>query len=314
MGKIYTFFPVKPIFVAIVVVFEIGSIVCAAAPSSIAFIIGRAIAGIGSAGNIAGAQLILVDILPLRKRPKYQGLIGATFGLASILGPILGGIFTTNLTWRWCFWINVPIGGVALAGLLFLVPYRKAPQEYKDKGFVERVKRFDPIGTVVLIPGLICVLLALQWGGNLYAWRDARVIAPLATGTVLLVIFGFIQSWVGDFGTVPPRILRQRSITACTVVAIGFGAALVILSFYLPIWFQAIKGLSASDAGIRLLSYFLASTVFVIISGVIVSKTGYYNPWLIGGTAILMVGCGLLTTRRVDTTTAQSVGYQVSGP
>ena len=170
----------------------------------------------------------------------------------------------------------------------------------------------DPLGTACLVPGLVLVLLALQWGGSGYSWGSTRVVVSLVVGFVLLVAFGVAQWWVGHNGTVPGRILRQRSIAAGTVVSLGFGSTLTILTFYLPIWFQAIKGLSAYDAGVRLLPYFLVTVVFVIGSGFFVSKVGYYSPPLILGTALLVVGCGLLTTFRVNTSTAEYIGYEVN--
>lgn len=139
-----------------------------------------------------------------------------------------------------------------------------------------------------------------------------RVVVTLVLGLLLLVAFSASQSWSGDNGTVPPRILRQRSIAAAAVVSLGFGSALVILTFYLPIWYQAIKGQSAVSAGIRLLPYFLGTTVFAIGSGILVSKMGYYTPVVVVGLALMIVGTGLLTTLQVDTSSGKSYGYRVS--
>ena len=307
-----TFFPAKWTFIATAVIFEIGSIVCAAAPTSPAFIVGRAIAGIGSAGTITGGNIVFVDLLPLEKRAKYLGFIGATFGLASIAGPLLGGVFTSKASWRWCFWINVPIGGLAIAGLLLILPAKPPPRKHVGESFLQRIWQFDPIGTALLLPGLVLLLLALQWGGTEYAWSSARIVVLLVLGLLLLIAFGITQLWAGDNGTVPPRIFRQRSIAAATAVSLAFGSTLIILTFYLPIWFQAIKGQSAVSAGIRLLPYFLGTVVFVIGSGFLVSKVGYYTPVLIVGTAVLIVGCGLVTTFETDTNRGKWIGYQAS--
>lgn len=241
-----------------------------------------------------------------------MGFLGATFGLASIGGPLLGGLFTTKVNWRWCFWINVPIGGLAIMVLLFILPAKPPPRKHVGESFMQRVRQFDPVGTSLLLPGLVLLLLALQWGGNGYAWRSTRVVVSLVLGLVLIVVFGVSQVWAGDNGTTPPRIVGQRSIAAGAVVSLSFGSALIILTFYLPIWFQAIKGQSAFSAGIRLLPYFLGTVTFVIGSGFVVSKTGYYTPVLIVGTALMIVGCGLLTTFRVETTNGEWIGYEVS--
>jgi MFS family permease len=270
----------------------------------LALIIGRAISGVGAAGSLVGASVIMIDLIPLRKRPKYQGLLGAVFGLSSILGPLIGGLLTTKVSWRWCFWINVPIGGVALAGILIFLPASPPPHAMKGT-FRQKVWKFDPVGNIVIAPGLVCLLLGLQWGGTKYPWSDARTVALLIVGSVLLVAAFVCTQWVQENGTIPPRIFRQRSIAAGVFVSLGLGAALIIPTFYLPIWFQAIKGTTAVNAGIRLLPLFLGTVVFVIGSGIAISKSGYYAPWLIVGCAIRVIGAGLLTTFRVDTSTGQ---------
>lgn len=177
---------------------------------------------------------------------------------------------------------------------------------------MQRIKQFDPMGTALLLPGLVLFVLTLQWAGDGAAWGSTRVVTTLVLGIFLLVAFGASQVWSGDNGTVPPRILGQRSIAAASILSLGFGSALVIVTFYLPIWYQAIKGQSAVSAGIRLLPYFLGTTAFVIGAGVLVSKMGYYTPVAVVGTALLIVGSGLLTTLQVDTTSGKSYGYQVS--
>jgi hypothetical protein len=196
-------------------------------------------------------------------------------------------------------WINVPIGGVALVGLLIFPPASSPPEETKGN-FKQNLWKFYPVGNMVLAPGLVCLLLALQWSGTKHPWSGARIIALVVVGPVLLVAFACIQ-WIQEHGTIPPRVFRQRSIAAGVFVSLGNGAALIIPTFYLPIWFQAIKGTTAVNAGIRLLPLFLGTVVFVIGSGIAISKSGYYAPWLTVDYAIRVIGAGLLTTFRVDT-------------
>ena len=309
-----TFFSPKWTFIILIVIFEVGSVVCAAGPTSPAFIVGHAIAGIGSAGTFTGAMVIFVDLLPLQKRPKYMGFLGATFGLASIGGPLLGSLFTTEVTWRWCFWINLPTGGLAIMVLLFALPAKPPPKKHAGESFMQRIRQFVPVGMALLLHALVLLLLAQQWGWDGYAWGSTRVAVSLVLGQVLTEACGISQLWAGDNGIVPPWILGQRSIAAGAVVSLGFDSALIILTFYLPIWFQAIKGQSAFSAGFRLLPYFLGTVTFVIGSGFVVSKTktGYNTPVLIAGTARMVVRCGLLTTLQVDTSNGEWIGYEVS--
>ncbi|MCJ1309067.1 hypothetical protein MMC25_002722 [Agyrium rufum] len=310
MGIVFKFFSAKWVFIALVALFEVGSTICAAAPTSNSFIVGRAIAGIGAGGIGVGGLVIIRSLVPLAKVPAYSGAIGAAFGLASIMGPLVGGAFTSNLTWRWCFWINLPIGGVAVLCLVLLLPPCPGPSKLEGTTW-EKIKQFDPLGNAVLAPGLILILLALQWGGIVYPWNSARVVSCLVVGSILVVAFIFVQWWVQENGMVPPRIISQRTIAACSVISLTNGAVLVIVSFYLPIWFQAIQGVSAANAGVRLLPYFLSTVIFVIGSGAAVSKIGYFAPFFIVGIAIEIAASALFTTLRVDTSTGKWIGYQI---
>ncbi|EWC44372.1 hypothetical protein DRE_01198 [Drechslerella stenobrocha 248] len=310
-GKIYTFYSVKWVYVTAMLIFEVGSILCAAAPTSTALIIGRAIAGVGSAGIFAGALLIVAQTVPLDKRPTYTGMIGSMYGLASVAGPLLGGVFTdsASLTWRWCFWINLPFGAVTLGFIIFF--YTDIRQTKKTTlTWGERIEQFDLHGTAVFLPAIICLLLALQWGGSKYPWGNGRVIALLVLAGVLLAAFVGIQIWKQDKGTVPPRIIKQRSIAASAWFAAMLGAAFFVLVYYIPIWFQAIKSVSATGSGIRNLPMILGLVIMSIVAGGLVTVTGFYNPFIIGSTVLASIGAGLITTWEVDTGHAQWIGYQ----
>ncbi|KAL6406889.1 MFS multidrug transporter [Ilyonectria robusta] len=166
-GKLYTFLDVKATFLAAVLLFEIGSAICGAAPSSIAFIIGRAIAGLGAGGVQSGVITIIVYAVPLEKRPLYQGLFGVVYGISSVLGPLVGGAFTTNVTWRWCFYINLPLGGVVM---LFVFLFLHIPSRSMNTNTLKhKLQQLNAEGLIALIPGVICLCLALQWGGFTYS-------------------------------------------------------------------------------------------------------------------------------------------------
>ncbi|KAJ0160902.1 putative HC-toxin efflux carrier TOXA [Colletotrichum tanaceti] len=308
-GKLYAFFPIKPVFLASIGLFELGSAVCGAAPSSVAFIVGRALAGIGGAGIFAGTIVIMIHSVPLHRRPKYQGAFGAVFGIASVVGPLLGGAFTSKVTWRWCFYINLPLGGVALLVIVFVL--RPPDQDLGGASLWDKLRQLDFAGTTVLVPGVVCLLLALQWGGVEYAWNDPRMIALLVLAAVLLVSFVAVQILLPATATVPPRIMRNRSIAFASWAAFFNGGHMMIFAYFIPIYFQAIQGVSAVDSGIRTLPLVLSMTVFAMVSGGVITRLGYYTPVMLLGSSIMAVGAGLLTTLQVHAGAAKWAGYQV---
>jgi MFS family permease len=166
-GKIYMFYPIRIVLLSSVLLFEVGSVVCGAAPTSEVFIAGRAIAGMGSAGIMTGCIMVIVAVIPLEKRPRLQGGFGAIFGIASILGPLVGGALTTHVTWRWCFYINLPFGAV---GMAVIATCLDVPEPETTKvPLMERLKQLDGAGTLALTGSMVCLVLALQWGGQTYA-------------------------------------------------------------------------------------------------------------------------------------------------
>lgn len=308
-GRLYTFYSPKWIFISLVVIFEIGSAVCGAAPNSVGFIFGRAVAGLGAGGLFNGAMILMMYAAPLEKRPTYMGLLGAVFGVASVAGPLLGGVFTTSVSWRWCFYINLPIGALVLVFLFFAI--EDTAPALGDLPFREKLSRVDIPGTLIFVPCMVCLLLALQWGGQQYPWSDGRIIALFVLFGVLLIVFIGIQIWRQEAATVPPRIIRQRTIASGLFYSFCLGASFMLVVYYISIWFQAIKGDSAIRSGISTLPFILSLVVASIISGVFVTKVGYYNPSILAGAVLTPIGAGLLTLFTPTTAHPMWIGVQV---
>lgn len=221
------------------------------------------------------------------------GIFGAVFAISSVCGPLLGGALTTQVNWRWCFYINLPIGGAVAFILFFIV---KGKRSRNRDTFREKLQKMDRLGTLVFIPGIICILLALQWGGHVYSWRNARIIFLFILGGALLTFFMFIQFRAGENATVPIRILKQRSIASAVWFSFFNSGAMYTIVYYIPIWFQAIQGLDAITSGIHTIPLVLALVFANLFAGLFTRACGYYVPMVICSSIVATVGAGLLTT------------------
>ncbi|KAK1589752.1 major facilitator superfamily transporter [Colletotrichum navitas] len=309
-GTIYNLFSIKWSYLGAIAIFEIGSLICALAPTSTAFIVGRAIAGMGTAGLISGSIVIIAYTMPLQKRPIAIGLIGGMWGIASVAGPLLGGVFTEKATWRWCFYVNLPVGGSVVFFIICLLTINQENNVLGESIF-RRIMQLDLIGTAIFIPAIICLLLALQWGGSVYTWSSSTVIGLLIGFALMTAVFVAIQLWQGDRGTLPPKLFKDRNVLCAFLFGALFSAGFFPLIYYLSIYFQVIQGASAVQAGIKILPYLLASVVGNIGGGALISYVGYYNAVVLPSVALYAVGTGLITTFDVDTPMRAWFGYQV---
>ncbi|TGO65125.1 hypothetical protein BELL_1020g00020 [Botrytis elliptica] len=296
-GKIYKFYNYKWVLMIAVIIFEVGSAVCGSASSSKVFIFGRAIAGLGSSGILNGAIIILNETVPLHRRPIFMSLLWCMFAIATVCGPLIGGVFTEKATWRWCFYINLPVGGAAVFILLFVVEGKS--RENTDT-FLQKLRRMDPIGTLVFFAGIVCILLALQFGGNLYSLGDTRSILLFILGGILLITFVTIQFTSGDDATVPIRIIKQRSVASVAWFSFLNSCSFYLVVYYIPIWFQAVQGLDAFGSGLHTLPLVLALVFATLFAAIFQRSIGYYVPMIIVSSIIAPVGAGLLTTLQVN--------------
>ncbi|KAK0630757.1 major facilitator superfamily domain-containing protein [Bombardia bombarda] len=316
-GRIYKFYDMKWTFLVSIVVFEIGSAICGAAPTSTVFILGRAIAGLASAGIFSGSMLIMIPMVPLHRRPAFQGLFGMVFGIASVMGPLIGGGFTSGATWRWCFYINLPIGAVSM---VFLVLFWNPPKEKRHEpiSFMAHVKRLDPIGMVFFLPGTVCLLLALQWGGSTFAWSEWRIILLFVIFGVCLAAFIASQILRPDTAMVPPRVIKQRSVAFGTSFTFFLSGSMLMLVYYVPIWcksrcyglFQTVKQVEPIKSGIYTLPLVLSLVISSIMSGIGTGKIGYYVPSMLLAPSIMSIGEGLMSTFNRDTPTSHWIAFQ----
>ncbi|RYP57543.1 hypothetical protein DL770_010646 [Monosporascus sp. CRB-9-2] len=310
-GKIYTIFSPKWTYLASLFFFEVGSLVCALAPSSLALIIGRAIAGAGASGVFAGSLVIITHTSPLEKRPIWQGLISAMYGIASVVGPLVGGAFTDRVTWRWCFYINLPFGVVTAAIIIFFLRLASRPSPSKDKTLREKFFLLDPLGFALFLVSMICLFIALEWGGTTYTWSNGRVVALFVIFSVTLIAFAVLQWWLGESATIPVRIITQRTIWAASWFAFFLSGAFYLFIYFIPIYFQAVMGETALQSSIDNIPMVLANVILAVISGLGVSKLGYINPFCYASVVFSSIGAGLLMTMTDETSTGRWIGYQI---
>ncbi|KAF7532706.1 hypothetical protein G7054_g7741 [Neopestalotiopsis clavispora] len=280
------------------------------AVNSSMLIFGRAIAGAGAAGCFTGGFCIVAAAVPLEKRPIYIGIIQSTFGIATIIGPVLGGVFTQHATWRWCFWINLPLGAVTSLVLIcfFRLPSRQAGP---STTVLQRLLRLDLIGVLLFVPCILMILLALQWGGTTYAWKSATIIGLLVGGAALGLVFAFWQRRTGDDAMFPPRIVTERTMSlACLVEFFAMGAVYTSI-YYLPEWFQVVKDATPTSSGVMYLPLALADVLAAIATGASLKYLGYSNPYIILGTALMSVGTGLMSTLTPSAGQQYWIPYQV---
>ncbi|KAF5868754.1 putative major facilitator superfamily transporter protein [Botrytis fragariae] len=308
-GRIFTIFSIKWSYLGANALFEIGSLICGVAPNSLTLIIGRAIAGVGSAGILTGSFVVVAHSVPIQRRPVFTAAVGLMFGLGATVGPLMGGVFTDKVSWRWCFYFNLPVGCVTiLAMILFFNPKNSIVTK---RSFGSRVLDLDILGNILLLGACVMLFIAFQHTEEGNSWSSAMVIGLLVGFSVTMIVLGLWFWYRGDKALVPLEILKQRTVLASCLFSFFLYSALIIHGYYLPQWFQAIKNTSAITSGVDMIPYVLCNAFFSLVAGVLVSKSGYFTPPAIIGTAIATIGCGFISTFRTDTTSAEWIGYEL---
>ena len=299
-GKLGDIYGRKYLFQAAIVIFLIGSVLSGLAQSMTQLILFRAVQGLGGGGLMVLAQASIADVVPPRERGKYQGYFGAVFGLSSVLGPLLGGFLTDQISWRWVFYVNVPIGIIALVVTTAVLP-----------NTVAKVKpAIDYLGFALLAGAVSSLVLLTTWGGNEYAWSSPTILG-LGAATVLLVVgFVFAQRRASE-PALPLRLFSERTFTLATGISFIIGLALFGSIIYLPLYLQLVSGASATNSGLLMLPLMGGLLVASVGSGQAISRTGRYRIFPIVGTVLATFGMYLLSTLDVDSPRILASGFMV---
>ncbi|KAF4978230.1 hypothetical protein FZEAL_5335 [Fusarium zealandicum] len=308
-GKAYKVFSVKRVFLLANSISIAGSLLSGTATTSTALILGRAVAGLGSAGLFAGCFVVLVQSIPLHRRPMFLGIMGGIEGVATIAAPLLGGALTQALGWRWCFYINPPIGAFTLFFTVFCFSDTQKPSDIARMTFKQKLLQLDLLSNLLFLPALISLFLAFSWAGTKYPWKSARVIGTLIVFAVLFAAFVYHQFRRGDAAALPPRVIRHRSIIAGLIFIICLNSTASVLEYYLPTYYQVVRGYTPAKSGFMMLPIIIGAIIGSLVHGAGTSMFGYYAPFMIFASIVMPVATGLITTFDVGTSFERLIIY-----
>jgi EmrB/QacA subfamily drug resistance transporter len=290
----------KRVLQVALVLFLVGSALCGLAQTMPELIAFRAVQGLGGGGLIVVAMAVVGDLVAPRDRGRYQGLFGAVFGIAVVAGPLLGGFFVDNLSWRWIFYINLPLGAVALAVIAIAFPARQVTERH----------RIDWLGTLVLAAGLSGVIIYTSLGGTTYPWGAPGMLAAIVGGFALLALFPLVESRAAE-PILPLELYRNATFRTTSAISFVIGFALFGSVTFVPLYLQVVKGHSPTESGLLMTPMMLGLLVTGITSGLLISRYGRYRPFPIMGTAVSTVGLYLLSRLGVATPTWVAAAYML---
>lgn len=302
-GKFSDIFGRKVMILFAIVTFMIGSAGAGGATTMTMLIVFRALQGLGGSGLLSIVLIIISDIFPLEQRPKYQSIIWSVFGVSSVVGPLLGGVFVEQISWRWCFLINLPLGIVTIVSVLLFLRLPFERQELK-----QQLARIDYLGTALVIAAVICMLLPITWGGTTYAWNSPTIIGLFCAAAILFVILGWVETRAVE-AIIPPRLFLNKTVLVLFIVNFLTGMAFLGVIFYSPIYFQVVKGASATASGLHLLPMVLGLVISSIASGAAMSKVKDYRIFIWVGTVMVSVGVGLCMLLDAESNMGEQIGF-----
>lgn len=310
-GKAFKYFSLKVTYLTAIFVFELGSLICGVAPTSTALVVGRAIAGIGAAGVSSGTYILIAFAARPERRPVLVGIFGLCFGTASVVGPLVGGAFTDYVSWRWCFYVNLPIGG--LSALLILICYRTPAWAMPAEAcWSEKLLQMDPLGTALALGAIIAYILAMQYGGQSEPWNSSKVIGLLVGFVLITAAFAAWEIHADERAMMPPRLMKQRVVWFNATWAFLLIGAYFTTVYYLPVYFQSIDDLSPTASGVRSLPLILTASLAIIALGMTVKYFGSHTmPVMAFCAAVAAVAIGLMITFDIGTSLGREVGYQL---
>ncbi|KAG0321340.1 hypothetical protein BGZ99_003958 [Dissophora globulifera] len=283
-------------------VFLIGSALCGASQSMIMLIIARAVQGLGGSGIITLSMILVADIVPLRERGMYQAFVSSIFAVSAVVGPLLGGAFADHVSWRWAFYINLPIGAFASVFLMYFLHMDRR----KNVSLLTNLMSLDFSGIFLLVVSIVLILLGLNWGADAkYAWNSGVVLSLLIVGSALGLLFLLNEGKHAQKPIIPLRLFKSLSLVLVYLCIFLQGFIFLSLMFFLPLYFQAVHGASATQSGIGVIPFVVPQAVFAVIAGILMSRWGIYKEFIVGGFAIGLVSGGLLTI--IDENTSKGV-------
>ncbi|GAB7341532.1 hypothetical protein MBLNU457_7749t1 [Dothideomycetes sp. NU457] len=305
-GKISDIFGRKPILLVANATFFIGSLIAALSTSIGMLIAARAIQGTGGGGLVSLVNICISDLFSLRSRGAYFGIIGGVWAVASAVGPVIGGAFTEYVTWRWCFYINLPLDGIAFAIILFFLDL-----ETPKTPLVEGLKAIDWTGALLVVGATLMLLFGLEYGGVTYPWGSAIVICLIVFGFVTFALFFINEAKFAKYPVMPLRIFKYRSNCAALACCFLHGIVFISASYFLPLYFQASRGATPILSGVYLLPTALSLSFGSIATGIFIKKTGQYLPPIYVGFFLMTLGFGLFTNFYANSSWAKLILYQI---